>query len=120
MINLLKPYLIAGAFAGALAMGWTLSGWYHDSRDLAAEKERQKILALVRGKESAIAKSVEDRLQELRANERIIEQHTTEIIERPVYRNICIDADGLRIINGLAAGYPAEPVSEMPRKSAED
>ena len=116
----LKTYLFLAGYAVCIAAGWTLCGWYEDSKDLAAQNERDAILALIRDKESGIARTVEKRLQELRANERIIEQRTTEIIERPVYRNICIDADGMRIINGLAAGYPAKPVGEMPRKSAED
>ncbi|MBK7052249.1 MAG: hypothetical protein IPH54_17045, partial [Rhodoferax sp.] len=31
------------------------------------------------------------------------------LVDRPVYRNVCLDADGLRELNAAIAGQPATP-----------
>ena len=119
-IKLIQPYLIGGALLACIALGWTLCGWYEDSKDLAAQNERDEIMQKIRANELVIASHVEKRLQELKANERIIENHTREIVNRPVYRNVCIDDDGLRLINSYALGNTAELIGEMSRNPATD
>lgn len=117
-IGLIKPYLISGAFVFFFYLGWTLCSWYEDSKDLAAQNERDEIMTKIRANELVIASHVEKRLQELKANERIIENHTKEIVNRPVYRNVCMDDDGVRLINSYALGNTAELVGEMSRDPA--
>lgn len=67
-------------------------------------------------KESEVARQVEIKLQELRANETIIERHINTIVERPVYRNNCIDDDGLLLINTILQSNAAEFTFEMPEQ----
>lgn len=121
---MIKPYLIAAGVIGSLSLsmaaGWTLCSWYEDSKDLAAQNERDEIMTKIRANELVIASHVEKRLQELKANERIIENHTKEIVNRPVYRNVCMDDDGLRLINSYALGNTAELIGEMSRNAAQD
>jgi hydroxylamine reductase (hybrid-cluster protein) len=38
-----------------------------------------------------------------------IEREVERIVERPVYRNVCFDADGLRIVNDAIADRPPDP-----------
>jgi hypothetical protein len=109
-----KAYLYATAIIGLFGAGWYAANWHRDSIELAAKKEREEILKAVREKESGIAVEVEKKLAELKANERIIENHTREVIRDPIYRNICIDDAGLQIINSYARGDAAELISEMP------
>lgn len=45
-----------------------------------------------------------------------------KLVDRPVYRNVCIDDDGLRQINAALAGHPAadpgEPAAAVPGADA--
>lgn len=117
---MITRYLIPGVAIASLALGWTLCSWFEDSKDLAAQNERDEIMTKIRANELVIASHVEERLQELKANERIIENHTKEVIERPVYRNVCLDDDGLRIIDSYALGNTAELIGEMSRNATKD
>lgn len=48
-------------------------------------------------------------------NERVIVKNVEKIVTRDVYRNVCIDDDGLRLINEAISGRnPAKPETEMP------
>ena len=84
--------------------GWFSNGWYQDSIRLAEKVAMEKATKVFTDRESEIAVIVTNKLKGLKANERIIERHTKDVVERPVYRNICIDDDGLRILNGYASG----------------
>lgn len=66
-------------------------------------------------KKSAIAKSVEIKLQELRANEIVIGRHYKEVVDRPVFTNVCNYDDGLSLINSYALGNTAKLIGEMSR-----
>ncbi len=90
-------------FAG----GWFTNGWKEDSIRLAEKAASEKVMKLFATRESDIAIAVTDKLKGLKANERIIERHTQDIIERPIYRSICIDDDGLRQLNSYANGSTA-------------
>lgn len=51
-------------------------------------------------------------------NERTVEyrtltQQVDKVVVRPVYRNVCLDADGLRIANTALAGGHAAAASEL-------
>ena len=65
-----------------------------------------------------VAISLEEKLQKLRENERTVVRETTKVVERPVYRNVCLDPDGVRLINadkeGKASGIASQPLTEMP------
>lgn len=99
-----KYYLSITLFAGVLSGfgGWTLHSLVVDSRTLAAERAAAVAMQYAMDFEFQTAVAVENKLQELRANERVIHTREREVVDRPVYRNICIDDDGLRIIEAYA------------------
>ena len=74
------------------------------SRDKAIADAKAAMIDAFREGEGHIAGVVEDKLKGLRANERIINNETIKIIDRPVYSNVCLDADGLRLIEAARAG----------------
>lgn len=80
--------------------GWKVHSWKTD----AEEKAAIEAAAIV---QRSVSETLENKLQELKANERVIEREKIKIIDRPVYRNDCLDPDGLRIVNS-AAGITAE------------
>lgn len=108
MIPGLYTYAATAIVAGALAFtgAWKVQGWRHD----AAEKQRieQEAKDLHRATERAQASS--GAFEEKRtANEiryRTVTLTIKQFIDRPVYLNQCLDADGLRVLNEQISGNP--------------
>lgn len=94
-----KLIAIAVVMASCSLLGWSGRGWYEDSADLAELRGAQAAIDAAMQRESGIANALEIRLQELKANERVIERETVKIVNRPVYQSVCLDADGVRLIN---------------------
>ena len=117
LFNRIGPYLAVVALIAAIAAGgWVGRGWYEDSRDLAEERGAQAAIDAAMERESKVAEKVEDRLADLKANERIIDRGVIREIQNPVYRNVCVPESGLRLLNAAARGeaLPAEPAGEVP------
>lgn len=104
--------LIALAFGA----GWRTKAAFVAERDLAVAEAKQQFLDAYQNAESGKAKLLEDKLADLRANERTIEREKLKIIDRPVYLNTCLDADGLRLIESARAGKTnaGKPADEVP------
>lgn len=105
----MKPWLAlaAGAIAVALLAG---SYWLgradgttiEQGKQAAIEKatadlrkEREQLLGRIAGAAAA-------RETERQANVREFYRESQTILERPVYRNICVDADGMRLLDRAA------------------
>lgn len=103
------------ALAVGLAGGWKVQGWRWDAAErsrLEAEAEVQRMRARV----ALVASSGHeaDRVK-IRTEFQTIYSEVERVVEKPVYRNVCLDADGLRLIagavrGGAAAGESGDPV----------
>ena len=53
---------------------------------------------------------------------REVQREVERVVEKPVYRNVCLDDDGLRILSdGIKARYPgSEPKSTVPAPAHSD
>lgn len=100
----------------AFGAGWRVKAAFVAERDLAVMEARDAMIAEYRANEAGKAQILENKLADLRANERIIEREKLKIIDRDVYHNVCLDADGLRLIEAARAGKtdPAKPADEVP------
>lgn len=119
-IDMIAGAMIGCALAG-LGAGWQINNWRHTAA-LAAERDaNQRAINAASQRESAIAAQLEKRLANLRANQTVIDRGVIREIQKPVYRVVCIQPDGLRYINAAAAGTspPAESDSEMPANPAD-
>lgn len=85
--------------AASFTAGWVIKGAFDDSEALAIEKARVAMIDQLREDEAHIANILERKLSELRANEKTIERERLKIIDRPVYSNECLDADGVRLVD---------------------
>ena len=83
----------------AFLAGWQINGWRLAAEKAAAEEARQAMIDAFREEEAKSAAVLEKRLKELRANEKVIERERVELVDRPVYSNVCLDDDGLQLIN---------------------
>lgn len=88
--------------------------WWNADVKKAYQKGRDDMTLEIsnRLKEEAIKKAKEQRAQseqyqdqkaEREEKERIRYVEVQKIVERPVYRNVCIDSDGLSVINAAIA-----------------
>lgn len=117
MTWLLTNWRLVGFFAAVILSffcGCGARGYYQDSVDLAELQGANKAIAAAMERESKISADLEKRLQELKANERVIEREKIKIVDRPVYQSVCLDADGLRIINLSKATTTAKPANTSP------
>lgn len=99
---LLNPYILAAALAGAAASyaaGHYIGASRQEAQDIAASNAKLAETQAAYAKfENIVTKSLAAQLAAIRSTERIINHETQKIIERPVYRNVCLDADGVRLI----------------------
>lgn len=106
--------LLVGVAAGT-TLGWQVQGWRHGRLD-AQRIERQArdtLRNIERGQQAA------DTYTQEQAHAQPTRQQITRTVERivtrPVYRNVCLDADGLQqlgaaIATGAPPGSAAAPV----------
>ena len=99
-----KMILSGLALAAAFVAGWVVKGAFDDSAELAAQKARTALIEELRQNEEHIANILEQRLKDLRANEKTIIREREKLVNRDVYHNECLDADGLRLIERARAG----------------
>lgn len=111
---------VAAALIG-LAVGgasiWRLQEWRHDAQD----KERIETARETERLRARTADKASEGHEVFKEKERVVYQTITEtvdrIIERPVYRNTCIDPDGLQQLNAAIAGSSAttgQPAPAVP------
>lgn len=78
--------------------GWQVKGAFVAKRDLAIAEAKAEFIKIYQSAEADKAGLLEKKLAELKANEKVIERERVKIIDRPVYSNECLDADGVLLI----------------------
>lgn len=103
----------------AFGSGWVVKGKFEDSKELASIKAQNALAAEIREGQAEISKQVEDRLGELRANERVIDRGVIREIQKPIYQRICLPDAAIRLLNAAAAGEaPREPDDQSSREAS--
>jgi hypothetical protein len=113
---------------GALALAVLVGGYFKLTADARAEgyakarAECEEAARLQReaemGKANLAATDLEKGNAKARVVYRTITREVDKIVERPVYRNVCLDDDGLRRANAAlaeAGAAAAEPDSRVPQ-----
>lgn len=77
--------------------------------------EHPAIITRARQADAAAASHEAFKAGEL-ARVQVITREVERVVEKPVYRNVCLDADGLRLVGQAigAAGHPGEPAPALP------
>lgn len=105
--------LIAAAIViiGSFSTGWAVKGAFVAKEQLAILEAKNELINEFRAVEGSIASTLETKLADLKANERVINNEIVKIVNRDVYRNDCLDADGLRYIEAARTGKtdPTKP-----------
>ncbi|WP_043974468.1 hypothetical protein [Novosphingobium sp. P6W] len=95
-----------GGFAYGTRVGTEREQAAQKRADDAAEAERDQL----QGKIDSSAEGHQAAEYTRQANVREIYHETQKVIERPVYRNVCVDADGVGLLDRAAAAANGESV----------
>ncbi len=117
-------YLVIGmAIVGTLgAIAWGIYSKGHAAGAAEIREQWHQAAAAQRKKEETRAAAAATRLETANEKARVvyrtITQQVDRYIDRPVYRNVCLDADGLRDANAALRGGPppdpAQPHKPLP------
>lgn len=111
------PYRILAFGVLALAcvgFGYVKGLQHEQAKATAAAAKAQKLAADAYAAQTERLNQVVQQLEDSKNAKQIIYRTITQqvdrVVERPVYRNVCLDDDGLRLINAAAAGKaPTDP-----------
>jgi hypothetical protein len=114
----IKLALIATLAVGLFSAGWLVRGWKAESDEAREQRIVQRAIDAFRDHEKAVATQLENKLASLEANQKVVEVEREKVVLRPVYRNICLDADGLRLIEQARTGraHSSKPTDQVPAK----
>ena len=111
--------LISGACAATAA--WQVQGWRHDSIEHARQVNQRATERLQRQNSNTAAVAHESDKVRIETEYRDVIREVQRVVEKPVYRNVCLDPDGLSVIgDALARAYndPGEPGNAVPKAAA--
>lgn len=121
----LSPWLLLGALVFSLGLGG--AGYWKGHAD-GTDNGNLKIAALQAKAAEAVQKQHQAELiqssnastgfQNDSAKARIvfrtIHDQVTSIVDRPIFRNVCLDDDSLRLVNAALGNIPAAPPATGP------
>jgi hypothetical protein len=119
-----RLYVLVGLFLAGLLTGsvgaWKVQGWRQAALEHArqAQQQRDTQKRIDRVQEAAAGH------EQFKAEEEIryvtVTKVVTKLVDRPVYRNVCLDDDGRRMLNDYATGAvpgAGEPAAAVPRSA---
>ena len=101
-----QSHLVVGALAAALAFGagWQVQGWRRDADELQRREDAAEMLRMQARKADTSAVTHEDFKERERVVYKTITETVDRIVDRPVYRNVCLDDDGMRALSAAIHG----------------
>ena len=107
--------ILAAVFATGFGSAWRIQAWHCAAREKAAVEAALTAYKAEATKAAAASATLETKRDAIRERTRTIVKTVDRIVERPVYRNVCIEPDGVRLINDAlrpptAAGQPDGPL----------
>lgn len=114
--------LLPWRFLSGLACGALVVFLWHDASvsRIATERVSERLesafsVIAANKADASIAKAWEIRLSELRSNETTIIREREKIVDRPVYRNVCLDPAGVQLANDAKNGrISSKPDAAVP------
>jgi hypothetical protein len=119
-----KALLWIAVAAALFFAGWTAQGWRlnakHDAEQLAQAKQAKEAYDAKAKQYNEAAQALEAAKNEREIVYRTITKQVEKVVERPVYRNVCLDSGGLQLINDALAGRAADPGQPAPNLPSAD
>ena len=116
---MIQTHLIAALAAAVIAFGagWQVRAWKAGAEEATRLQAEQSDAAKRALRTDQAAVKHEATKAAIRQQIQTITQEVERVIEKPVYRNVCLDDDGLRLITE-ALTDPGQPAPAMPAASA--
>ena len=112
--------IILIAFTAGGSSAWKVQEWRYDAKEKEALELAQENAKFNRQAASKSATTFEVKRANNEEHVQIIVTEVEKIVERPVYINMCIDDDGLRIINAevnRTSRNTSQPSQPLPKAS---
>lgn len=95
--------------AGGLA-AWKMQGWrFEAAKSEAAQRATRDLARAVEAQDRAVTEYLKEK-EDANVVYRVINEEVERVVTKPVYRNVCLDADGLRALEHAIDG--TAPVSD--------
>lgn len=119
----MRLYVIAAlclAFlAGGGASGWAARGWKAAADDQQRRDDEAEAARLNARQVDGAAQALEVKRAATEIRWRTVVKEVDRVVETPVYRNLCLDDDGLRLIAAeVGARAASQPAPAVPSASA--
>jgi hypothetical protein len=108
-MNGLTIIAAAVAFAIGTGAGVKLTSDHYSARTAKAQQAAAAAYQARTEELNAVSAQLEQARHERKIVYRTITQQVDRIVARDVYRNVCLDADGLSAVNAALAGKPVDP-----------
>jgi hypothetical protein len=107
-----------GIFTAGAGSGFKVESWRWSAAELAQQAEIVAERNAAEAKQAAASAALEKQKESVRVEYQTITKEVTKLVDRPVYRNVCLDDDGLRLANRALSGsdpagqpHPAVPAA---------
>lgn len=97
------------------AAGWQVNDWRHESADADRAQQQKKADEAQAVRADSAAASHEGLRDQLRTEFQIIYRDRDRVVEKPVFRNVCIDADGLKLLSSAIEGQDSTGLNKVGR-----
>jgi hypothetical protein len=111
---LIQIAIAAGIFLAGCALGIKWQVGVVAARDLKTVQDNARVQILRADKADQAAERHEKAKASIEIRYQTIEKEVQHVVEKPVYRNVCLDGDGLRVLRAALAG-PADAASQPAR-----
>lgn len=119
----MKLYVIAALCLACLACGvaggWTARGWKAAADDQQRRDNEAETARLRAKRVDSAAEALEQKAASTAIRWRTVTKEVAHVVEKPVYRNVCMDDDGLRLIaTEIRARAASQPAPALPAAAA--
>jgi methylthioribose-1-phosphate isomerase len=103
----LAAIVAAVAFALGAGSGYKLTADHYAAKEAKAQQEAAEAYQAKTVELNQVSADLERARHDRKVVYRTITQQVEKVVERDIYRQSCMDADGLRIVNAALAGRPS-------------
>lgn len=116
---MIYTYLATAVIAALMASAgtWKVQSWRFDSMEKERLESIERDRRFAEKRVDVSAEGHEKDKARIQSDFAPITKEVERVVEKPVYRNVCLDDDGLRVLSRAIAGPPAasEPAPAVPR-----
>lgn len=108
----LKAGVAVIALVGAFVGGFKVESWRWGAAETAVAQANIHAIETQAAHDNVASAALANQEEKTRVVTQTITRTVNKIVDRPVYRNVCLDPDGLRAVNSALAGQA--PVAGQP------